>query len=400
MSSIGSGQMLLCEARRKFTACKHKISGCKPEQPTVSRYRQHHLPAVRLPEYHIDTNASALPTPSAPSLNMSRKPPFHSHLSRWLPSGRHTVLGVPYLWLLLFFALPFLILLRISLTDMGNTFDPFAPMLTQTDGKWQATLKVENYLSVFRDIGHSDDSWEPTIYLQSYWLSIRYAFFTTVLCLFIGYPFAYCIARSAPRMRNVLLMLVMLPFWTSFLLRVYAWKGILSDNGIINRALMALGITNEPVYMMYTDVSMLVGMVYVYLPFMVLPLYANLSKMDFRLLEAACDLGASPFKAFWLITVPTSKMGIAAGCMLVFIPCVGEFVIPSLLGGAENVMIGRVVWDEMFTNNNWPRACALAIIMIVTVIAPLLWFERRNTRAADPGNMRKRTAKGTAGGSA
>lgn len=314
------------------------------------------------------------------------------------------MLGIPYLWLLLFFALPFLILLRISLTDMGSTFDPFAPMLTQTDGKWHATLKVENYLSIFRDSDNagSGKGWEATIYLQSYWLSIRYAFFTTVLCLLIGYPFACCIARSAPRTRNLLLMLVMLPFWTSFLLRVYAWKGILSDNGIINRALMALGITSEPVYMMYTDVSMLVGMVYVYLPFMILPLYANLSKMDFRLLEAAYDLGASPLRAFWLITVPMSRMGIIAGCMLVFVPCVGEFVIPSLLGGAENVMIGRVVWDEMFTGNNWPRACALAIIMILTVIAPLIWFERRNMHSAaasaSSSVQTERAAAATVGG--
>ena len=172
-------------------------------------------------------------------------------------------------------------------------------------------------------------------------------------------------------------MLVMLPFWTSFLLRVYAWKGILADQGVVNAALLALGIINEPIQMLYTDVSMLVGMTYVYLPFMVLPLYANLVKMDLRLLEAAYDLGASPFKAFWLVTVPLSRTGIVAGCMLVFIPCVGEFVIPSLLGGAENIMIGRVVWDEMFSSNNWPRASALAIIMIVLVIAPLLWYQHR-----------------------
>ena len=188
---------------------------------------------------------------------------------------------------------------------------------------------------------------------------------------------AYFIARAKPAHRPVYLMLVMLPFWTSFLLRVYAWKGILADQGVVNAALLALGIINEPIQMLYTDVSMLVGMTYVYLPFMVLPLYANLVKMDLRLLEAAYDLGASPFKAFWLVTVPLSRTGIVAGCMLVFIPCVGEFVIPSLLGGAENIMIGRVVWDEMFSSNNWPRASALAIIMIVLVIAPLLWYQHR-----------------------
>jgi len=169
-------------------------------------------------------------------------------------------------------------------------------------------------------------------------------------------------------------MLVMLPFWTSFLLRVYAWKGILADQGVINNALLALGLINEPVVMLYTDVSMLVGMTYVYLPFMVLPLYATLVKMDFRLLEAAHDLGASPWKAFWLITVPLSKAGIVSGAMLVFIPSVGEFVIPSLLGGAENIMIGRVVWDEMFSSNNWPRASALAVVMICLILFPLALY--------------------------
>jgi putrescine transport system permease protein len=174
--------------------------------------------------------------------------------------------------------------------------------------------------------------------------------------------------------RPALLMMVMLPFWTSFLLRVYAWKGILGDNGVVNQLMMALGITSEPIQMLYTNVSMLVGMTYVYLPFMVLPLYATLVKMDFRLLEAAYDLGTSPFKAFWLITVPLSKAGIIAGFMLVFIPSVGEFVIPSLLGGPENIMIGRVVWDEMFTANNWPRASALAVVMIAVIVVPLAMY--------------------------
>ena len=297
-----------------------------------------------------------------------------------LGMGRRTALGIPYVWLLVFFALPFLILLRISLTDMGEGLDPFATMLTNTDGKWRLILKVQNYLSVVRD---SDGLWGSTIYTDAYLLSLKYAFFTTVLCLGLGYPFAYFIARAKPTHRPVYLMLVMLPFWTSFLLRVYAWKGILADQGVVNAALLALGIINEPIQMLYTDVSMLVGMTYVYLPFMVLPLYATLVKMNLRLLEAAYDLGASPWKAFWLVTVPLSRTGITAGCMLVFIPCVGEFVIPSLLGGAENIMIGRVVWDEMFSSNNWPRASALAIIMIVLVIAPLLWYQHRvNQRSA------------------
>jgi putrescine transport system permease protein len=183
--------------------------------------------------------------------------------------------------------------------------------------------------------------------------------------------------------RPALLMMVMLPFWTSFLLRVYAWKGILADQGILNQTLMWLGITKEPIFMLYTNVSMLVGMTYVYLPFMILPLYATLVKMDFRLLEAAYDLGASPFKAFWLVTVPLSRAGIVAGFMLVFIPSVGEFVIPSLLGGPENIMIGRVVWDEMFTSNNWPRATALAVIMIGFIVVPLAIYYHYTGESAD-----------------
>jgi putrescine transport system permease protein len=171
--------------------------------------------------------------------------------------------------------------------------------------------------------------------------------------------------------------MVMLPFWTSFLLRVYAWKGLLADQGLINNLMLMVGLTDEPVQMLYNDISMLVGMTYVYLPFMVLPLYANLVKLDVRLLEAAQDLGATPWKTFWLITVPMSRAGIVAGSILVFIPCLGEFVIPSLLGGAENIMIGRVVWDEMFSSNNWPRASALSIVLILGVVIPLAWFNQR-----------------------
>jgi putrescine transport system permease protein len=283
--------------------------------------------------------------------------------------GRRFVIGVPFVWLAIFFVLPFLILLRISITDMGGGVDPFAPLIDSAGGTWRLFFKYDNYAAIFRDTGLGQ-----TIYMEAYKTSLKYAFFTTFFCLLIGYPFAYFIARARPSVRPALLMLVMLPFWTSFLLRVYAWKGILADQGVINNALMALGLINEPVVMLYTDVSMLVGMTYVYLPFMVLPLYATLVKMDFRLLEAAHDLGASPWKAFWLITVPLSKAGIVSGAMLVFIPSVGEFVIPSLLGGAENIMIGRVVWDEMFSSNNWPRASALAVVMICLILFPLALY--------------------------
>ena len=288
-----------------------------------------------------------------------------------LNPGRRLVIGLPYLWLLLFFVLPFLILLRMSVTDMGGGVDPFAPLIDTSGDAWRFMLELKNYINIF-----SDGVDGPTIYIDAYKTSLKYAALTTLLCLVTGYPFAYFLSRCQPLIRPVLLMLVMLPFWTSFLLRIAAWKGILADQGVLNNLLLWLGVIKEPMVMLYTDVSMLVGMVYVYLPFMILPLYANLVKMDLRLLEAAHDLGASSFKAFWLITVPLSRAGIIAGCMLVFIPAVGEFVIPSLLGGAENIMIGRVVWDEMFSSNNWPRASALSVVMIVVILVPLALYYR------------------------
>lgn len=282
--------------------------------------------------------------------------------------GKRFVIGVPYAWLFAFFLLPFLILLYISFVDMGESIHPFKPLWDPETGILQ--LKYENYWEIFRDLDAGGQLFQ-TLYIEAYLRSIWYALLTALLCLALGYPFAYFIARSPASVRPALLLMVMLPFWTSFLLRVYAWKGLLADQGVINKTLMLLGVVDEPIMMLYTNVSMLVGMTYVYLPFMVLPLYANLVKMDFRLLEAAYDLGTTPFKAFWLVTVPLSRAGIIAGFMLVFIPSLGEFVIPSLLGGPENLMIGRVVWDEMFTSNNWPRASALAVVMILLIVVPL-----------------------------
>ena len=299
-----------------------------------------------------------------------------------LSLGRRFVIGVPYLWLLLFFVFPFLILLRISVTDMGTGIDPFAPIIDTAAGSWRLVLRLQNYLSIFSDGSANGGN---TIFVDAYKTSLRYAALTTLSCLVIGYPFAYFMARARPSVRPALLMLVMLPFWTSFLLRVYAWKGILADQGVLNHLLMGLGVIQEPLVMLYSDVSLLVGMTYVYCPFMILPLYANLVKMDVRLLEAAHDLGASAWKAFWLITVPLSKSGIVAGSMLVFIPCVGEFVTPSLLGGAENIMIGRVVWDEMFSSNNWPRASALSVVMILLVLVPLAFYYRSKNKTDAEG---------------
>ena len=299
-------------------------------------------------------------------------------------TGRRIVIGVPYLWLLLFFLLPFLILLRISVTDMGNGVDPFVPLIETVSGSLRIRLHHENFASIFSasDQTLGTGGFGNTIYVEAYGTSLKYALMTTVSCLLIGYPFAYFLARSRAQLRPVLLMLVMLPFWTSFLLRVYAWKGILADQGVLNNLLLALGIISEPMVLLYTDFSMLIGMTYVYCPFMILPLYANLVKMDLRLLEAAHDLGASAWKAFWLITVPLSKSGIIAGSMLVFIPSVGEFVIPSLLGGAENIMIGRVVWDEMFSSNNWPRAASLSVVMILLILVPLALYLRSSVESS------------------
>lgn len=303
---------------------------------------------------------------------------MRARLETLLHASRALVVGLPFGWLGLFFLLPFLILLYISFVDMGNDISPFKPLWDSADGV--LLLKYENYTSIWREAG---GALFETLYAQAYVRALAYALCTALLCLLIGYPFAYFIARSAPSLRPVLLLMVMLPFWTSFLLRVYAWKGILADAGLVNRALLALGLIAEPIQMLYTNVSMLVGMTYVYLPFMVLPLYATLVKLDTRLLEAAHDLGASPWRAFWLITVPLSRAGIVAGFMLVFIPAVGEFVIPSLLGGPENLMIGRVVWDEMFTANNWPRASALAVVMIALIVAPLALQQRVSEASQD-----------------
>ena len=300
----------------------------------------------------------------------------------WKP-GRRFVIGLPFVWLLAFFLLPFLILLRISVTDLAGGIEPFAPLVDSASGTWRLMLKYDNYASIFRDSAAGASAFGDTIYMDAYLTSLKFSLLTTLLCLLIGYPFAYFMARAKPAKRPILLMMVMLPFWTSFLLRVYAWKGILADQGVVNQFLMWSGLVQEPVQMLYTNVSMLVGMTYVYCPFMILPLYATLVKMDLRLLEAAHDLGASPWKAFWLITVPLSKAGIISGCMLVFIPAVGEFVIPSLLGGAENVLIGRVVWDEMFSSNNWPRAAALAVVMVLLILLPLGVYNHYSA-AGDP----------------
>ncbi|HPV32283.1 MAG TPA: ABC transporter permease subunit, partial [Methylotenera sp.] len=232
-----------------------------------------------------------------------------------LLDGKHAVIGIPYLWFILLAAVPILIILKISLSEMQGT--SVSNMIDWSNGWPKLTLNFSSYQFIFSD----------SLYLKTYLSSIKYALLTTLICLVIGYPFAYFMARSPKHMQPTLLMLIMLPFWTSFLLRIYAWKTLLENNGIINNVLMSLGVIDAPLQMMNTPFSLMIGMVYSYLPFMILPLYANLSKLDMRYLEAAADLGTSPFKAFWLITVPLSKAGIIAGSMLVFIPTIGEYVI-------------------------------------------------------------------------
>ncbi len=273
--------------------------------------------------------------------------------------------------LLLFFLLPFLIVARISVSEMENV--NFKDLIAFKDGLLQLTLKFSGYQFIGED----------PLYFDTYLRSMKYAAATTVLCLAIGYPFAYFMARAKATVQPGLLMLVMLPFWTSFLLRVYAWKMLLADNGVFNNILLALGVLQEPLKMMNTPFSLTLGMVYTYVPFMILPLYANLVKMDLRLLEAAQDLGATPWQAFWRITVPLSKSGIIAGSMLVFIPCVGEFVIPELLGGPQTLMIGRVLWDEFFSNNDWPMASSVAVVMILLILVPLAIFNKYQAEAQE-----------------
>ncbi|MBA4177108.1 MAG: putrescine ABC transporter permease PotH [Leptothrix sp. (in: Bacteria)] len=301
------------------------------------------------------------------------------HLSAWF-SGRGLVIALPFAFLLAFFLLPFLIVGKISVSEMETV--TFKDIVTYTDGVLALSLKFSNYLFIAED----------SLYFKTYLASLQYAAATTVLCLAIGYPFAYFMARARATLQPALLMLVMLPFWTSFLLRVYAWRGLLTEGGWVadlivelglDQLLLAAGLISAPGKLMHTPFSLVLGMTYTYLPFMILPLYGNLAKMDLRLLEAAADLGATPWTAFWKVTVPLSKAGIIAGSMLVFIPCVGEFVIPELLGGPETLMIGRVLWDEFFSNNDWPMAGSVAVVMVLLIIVPLALFNKYQAEAQE-----------------
>ena len=288
-------------------------------------------------------------------------------------SGRNVVIAVPYLWLLAFFLAPFLIVLKISFAEIQVAMPPYTPLVTFVeDGFIALHATLGNYLFLLED----------RLYIDSYISSLKIALISTLLTLAVGYPIAYGMARAPRRWRFALLMLVILPFWTSFLIRVYAWIGILKKEGLLNLALTQFGLIGEPLTILNTDTAVYIGIVYSYLPFMVLPLYANLEKLDFSLLEAAADLGCRPTKAFWVVTVPLSLPGIVAGCFLVFIPAVGEFVIPDLLGGSETLMIGKTLWSEFFNNRDWPLSSAVAVILLLVLVIPIMLFQRMQERSA------------------
>lgn len=289
---------------------------------------------------------------------------------RWLPGTRAGVIAAPYLWLLLFFAVPFVIILMISFARTQVGSPPYTWLLEYVDGAFSLKLSLGSYAALIKD----------NQYLLAYLSSIKIAVISTLLTLLIGYPMAYVISRMSPAARNVAMMLVVLPSWTSFLIRVYAWIGILDRNGLLNQLLLKIGLIDAPLQILYTPTAAYIGIVYCYLPFMVLPLYANLVKLDNRLLEAAYDLGAKPWQAFMRITLPLSRTGIIAGCMLVMIPAVGEFVIPEMLGGPDTLMIGRVLWGEFFNNRDWPTASAVAIVMLALLLVPILLFNRMQQR--------------------
>lgn len=283
-------------------------------------------------------------------------------------------LVTPYVWLLLFFLAPFFIILKISLADPVVALPPFTPLLDLAATGWaRIQVTLDNYLFLFQD------PYYVTIYLSS----LKMSAISTLLCLLLGYPMAYFIARQDPRRRNLLLLAVILPFWISFLLRVYAWIGLLNTNGVINNILLAIGVIDQPLSLIYNDFAVYLGIVYSYLPFMILPLYANLEKLDPDLEEAAADLGARRWQVFMDVTLPLSFPGIVAGSLLVFIPAIGEFIIPALLGGSDTLMIGRALWDEFFINRDWPVASAVSVVLLMILVLPMMWFQKVQSRQVE-----------------
>jgi putrescine transport system permease protein len=288
---------------------------------------------------------------------------------------RFILIAVPYIWLLALFLVPFLIVLKISLSDIALARPPYMPQFSWADGIWDfiSQLDFENFIFLT-----SDD-----LYWKAYLSSVQIALTSTVLALLVAYPIAYGMARAPEEWRATLMMLVILPFWTSFLIRVYSWMGILSNEGFLNQFLMGIGILSEPLTILNTNTAVYIGIVYTYLPFMILPIYAALDRLDGSLIEAAEDLGCSRLQAFWLVTIPLSKNGIIAGCFLVFIPALGEFVIPSLLGGSGTLMIGKILWEEFFNNRDWPVASAVAVVLLLILIIPIVLFQRNQQKQAE-----------------
>ncbi|MDJ1015523.1 MAG: ABC transporter permease subunit [Paracoccaceae bacterium] len=284
---------------------------------------------------------------------------------------RHLLVAIPYGWLLVLFLVPFLIVLKISLSDTAIAIPPYTPTLDLSGG-WAAVRDFFSQLDFENFVFLTDDD----LYWKAYLSSLQIAFFSTIFTLLVGFPIAYGMANAPDEWRPALMMLVILPFWTSFLIRVYAWIGILSTEGFLNQFLIGIGLISEPLTILNTDIAVYIGIVYTYLPFMILPIYATLERMDVSLLEAAEDLGCSRRQAFWYVTAPLSRPGVIAGCFLVFIPALGEFVIPSLLGGSGTLMIGKVLWEEFFSNRDWPVASAVAIILLLILIIPIILFQR------------------------
>ena len=288
---------------------------------------------------------------------------------------RRIVVLIPYAWLLVFFLLPFLIVFRLSLSDGALSIPPYTPLINSFGeiGDAVSQWDFENFVFLFED----------PLYINAYMRSLRIALISTFLTLLIGFPLAYGMARAPENLRAIFLMLVILPFWTSFLIRVYAWIGILKPEGLLNQFLMSLGIISEPLQILNTETAIFIGIVYSYLPFMVLPIYSALEKLDYSLIEAAQDLGCSQIGAFWKVTLRLAVPGIVAGCFLVFIPAVGEFVIPDLLGGTSTLMIGKQLWTEFFNNRDWPLASAVATILLMVLVIPIVLFQRAQARAQE-----------------
>ncbi len=291
-------------------------------------------------------------------------------------SQRKLVVFLPYLWLFLFFLIPFFLILKISFSSSLIGMPPFSSIFEWVgDNLLQIRFNFQNYLSLIQD----------SFYREAFTSSLKIAGSSTLCCLILGYMMAYGISRANPKWRTVLLLLVVLPFWTSFLIRVYAWMTLLSTQGLINSLLMKIGLINFPLQLLNNSYAVCIGIVYCYLPFMVLPVYTTLEKLDPVYVEAAFDLGCTPWRTFWKVTVSLSKPGIIAGCILVFIPAIGEFVIPEILGGPDTIMIGRALWWEFFNNRDWPLACALAVAMVLLFVAPIMFFQRQQALALERG---------------